>query len=426
MKTQANSESQQSGKQPAEQPSGEQRTVLLLQGLSGPLFQKLGEGLIRAGHRVHKINFNGGDRIYWRLPGGVDYRGNQEQWPGFLSAFITEHGITDVMLFGDCRSYHIAATSVCRALNVRVYVFEEGYVRPDWVTMEEGGVNGHSQLPKNPQWYRETAAALPPIPPHQRVLSSFRRRAVEGIIYNAADLLTRWYYPNWHNHRPWHPLVEAMGWSRKLLTKKKREAQATVLLNRLEVLTEPYFLFPMQLDSDAQIRIHSPFAGIADALKLVITSFSMHAPANARLVVKEHPLDNGVRDWALATQDFARMCGVEDRVTYVAGGDIETMAARAKGVVTVNSTSGTLALAKGVPVKVLGQAVYDIPDITFQQPLEMFWNDPPPPDAETFLAFQRVLIERCLIPGGFFSEPALEKVVEHAVARFERRSGDPI
>ena len=41
------------------------------------------------------------------------------------------------------------------------------------------------------------------------------------------------------------------------------------------------------------------------------------------------------------------------------------------------------------------------------------------PDMETFGAFRRVLIERCLIPGGFFSEEALDKVVRHAVARFE-------
>ena len=43
---------------------------------------------------------------------------------------------------------------------------EEGYVRPDWVTFEAGGVNGHSTLPRDPQWYLETAASLPPVPTH--------------------------------------------------------------------------------------------------------------------------------------------------------------------------------------------------------------------------------------------------------------------
>jgi capsular polysaccharide export protein len=400
---------------------GEERRVLLLQGLMGPLFRRLGQGLIRAGHKVYKVNFNGGDRLFWRLPGGIDYCGSLEAWPQVLEDLIAEHGITDVALFGDCRDHHLAATRVCRQLEVPVHVFEEGYVRPDWVTLELGGVNGHSLLPRDPVWYRETAAALPPVPAHSQVPSSFRRRAIEGLAYNVADVLTRWHYPHWTNHRPWHPLVEGMGWVRKLRRRKDREAASHRLLARLEATGEPYFLFPLQLDSDAQIRLHSPFAGIADALRLVIGSFAAHAPADVRLVVKEHPLDNGVRDWQQETADMAALFEVGDRVDYVPWGDIVPVTRRARGMVTINSTSGTLGLAMGVPVVALGHAVYDVPDITYQAGLDAFWQAPVAPDATTFAAFRRVLIERCLIPGGFFSEEALDKVVRHAIARFEGR-----
>jgi capsular polysaccharide export protein len=268
---------------------------------------------------------------------------------------VRQHHVTDVMLFGDCRDYHMAARDVCRALGVRVYVFEEGYVRPDWVAMEEGGVNGHSSLPRDPDYYRRTAALLPPVPPHNRVMSSFRRRALEGLAYNAADVLSRWHYPHWNNHRPWHPIVEGMGWLRKLWRKSQRDAEDARLIARLEQSVAPYFLFPLQLDSDAQIRVHSPFVGIADALKTVIQSFAAHAPADVRLVVKEHPLDNGVFDWEQVTVTIAAKFGVTDRVDFLAGGDIESIASRARGMVTINSTSGTFALAAGVPVVVLGK-----------------------------------------------------------------------
>ncbi len=398
------------------------RTVLLLQGLMGPLFRRLGQELIRTGHQVHKINFNGGDRLFWRLPNGIDYRGSLAAWPEALDRVIRERGITDVVLFGDCRDHHIAAIRVCRERDVPVHVFEEGYIRPDWVTLELGGVNGHSSLPRDPVWYRETAAALPPVPPHDQVPSSFRRRAAEGLLYNIGDVFTRWYYPHWTNHRPWHPLVEGMGWMRKLRRRKEREASAARLMARLETSAEPYFLFPLQLDSDAQIRLHSPFAGIADALLRVIGSFAAHAPAEMRLVVKEHPLDNGVRDWRQETADMAAQFGVADRIDYLPWGDIVPVTRRARGVVTINSTSGTFALAEGLPVVALGQAVYDIPDITFQGGLDAFWQNPVAPDVATFAAFRRVLIERCLIPGGFFSEQALDKVVRHAIARFEGQS----
>lgn len=397
------------------------RSVLLLQGLMGPLFRRLGQGLIRAGHRVHKVNFNGGDRAFWRLPGGIDYRGSKADWPDALRGLIRQHEVTDVMLFGDCRDHHMVARDVCRELGIRVHVFEEGYVRPDWVTMEEGGVNGHSSLPRDPAYYRQAAALLTPVPPHARVHSSFLRRALEGLAYNAADVLTRWRYPHWDNHRPWHPLVEGMGWMRKLWRKKEREAAGAQLLERLQTTGAPYFLFPLQLDSDAQIRIHSPFVGIADALKTVIQSFAAHAPPDVRLLVKEHPLDNGVRDWEQVTADIAAKFKVAGRVDYLVGGDIEAISAGSRGMVTINSTTGTLGLALGGPVVVLGDAIYDMPDITFQDGLDAFWQRPSPPDPETFAAWRRVLIERCLIPGGFFSDAALDKVVKHAIARFEGR-----
>lgn len=408
---------------PAEPPA--QRSVLLLQGLMGPLFRRLGQGLIQAGHRVHKVNFNGGDRAFWRLPGGIEYRGSLEAWPDALDAMLVEHGITDVVLFGDCRDHHLAAKPVIRARGIPVHVFEEGYIRPDWVTLEQGGVNGHSLLPRDPQWYLDTAATLPPVPEHRQVPSSFRRRALEGLLYNAADVFTRWHYPHWNNHRPWHPLVEGMGWARKLRRRKQREADAAELMARLSAAPGSYFLFPLQLDSDAQIRLHSPFAGILPALQLIIASFAAHAPVDTRLVVKEHPLDNGVRDWRQETADMAARYGVADRVDYLGWGDIVPVARDSRGMVTVNSTSGTLGLAVGIPVIALGHAVYDIAGITCQDGLDAFWISPTPPDPATFAAFRRVLIDRCLIPGGFFSEEALDKVVRHAIARFEGRSIAP-
>lgn len=397
------------------------RNVLLLQGLMGRLFRRVGQALRRSGYGVYKVNFNGGDRLFWRLPNGIDYRGNLEEWPNALTGLIREHDITDVMLFGDCRPLHMAAIGTCRELGIPVHVFEEGYIRPDWVTFEAGGVNGHSSLPRDPDWYRAEAAALPPVPEHHQVPSSFRRRALEAIAYNAADVFTRWRYPYWKNHRPWHPLVEAVGWIRRLQRRSEAAAQARELTSRLEQRGEPYVLFPLQLDSDAQIRLHSSFAGVADALRLVIRSFADHAPPSLRLVVKEHPLDNGVRDWRGETAALASLHGVADRVDFMETGDIVPVARQARGMVTINSTSGTLALALGVPVIVLGQAVYDIASVTFQGQLDKFWADPGQPDAETFAAFRRVLIDRCLVPGGFFSEEALAQVTQGVVARLGNR-----
>ena len=62
------------------------------------------------------------------------------------------------------------AIAVARRLRVAVYVFEEGYLRPDYVTLEPGGVNAASALPREPGFYLAQAASQParPAPTRQR------------------------------------------------------------------------------------------------------------------------------------------------------------------------------------------------------------------------------------------------------------------
>ncbi|MBS1063287.1 capsule biosynthesis protein [Gluconobacter wancherniae] len=403
-------------------PLGVQRNILLLQGLMGPFFRLIGRELRRRGYGVWKVNFNGGDRLFWRLPGGIDFTGRANEWPDTLAKIIVEHDITDVMLFGDCRPLHSAAIAVCTRLHIPVHVFEEGYLRPDWVTFELGGVNGNSTLSRDPNYYRRQAQELPPASPHVPVASSFRTRALQGLAYNTADLLARWHYPHWNNYRPWHPLTEGIGWLRKLIAGNERRARSQQALENLRASGSPYMLFPLQLDADAQVRLHSSFSGMAEAIRTVIASFAAYAPNGMVLAIKEHPLDNNVRNWRHEVAMQAAAYGVADRVDYFETGDITDLVKTATGVITINSTTGTLALAEGKPVITLGSAVYDIPGITFQGALSAFWSAPGQPDKETFNAYRRVLIDRCLIPGGFFSDEGMHQLVSSAIDRLTRHS----
>ncbi|MCQ9155613.1 capsule biosynthesis protein [Acidomonas methanolica] len=399
------------------------RNFLFLQGLMGPFFERVGARLRRDGYGVYKVNFNGGDWWYWAHPGAINYRGDARQWPATLRRIIASRKITDVLLFGDCRPLHRTALEICKELHLPVHVFEEGYLRPDWVTLELGGVNGHSTLPRDPDYYLRTAAMLPPAGKHFPVPSSFRRRAFEGVIYNAADLLSRGiYFNNWTTHRPWHPVREGIGWLRKIGRGKGARSRSTALEAKLKTLDGRYVLFPLQLDADAQVRMHSDFADIAEAITTVISSFAAHAPVDLRLVIKEHPLDNGVKDWKGLVAEISARCGVAGRVDYMEAGDIAAIVCQARGVVTINSTTGTLSVACGVPTITLGRAVYNIDGITHQGSLDTFWTAPTPPDPAVFGAFQRVLVHSCLVPGGFFSDEALETLVSAAIERLERHA----
>jgi capsular polysaccharide export protein len=394
------------------------RRVLFLQGPASSFFSHLGVVLARRGHAVHRINFHGGDQVFWQLPDAVNYRGRDRNWAAFLERMILQRGITDIILFGDCRPRHSVAVAVARRLQILVHVFEEGYIRPNWVTLEVGGVNGHSGLSRDPDWYRKIAADLPDVPEQGTVPSSFARRAREDLAYNFGYMVLGWSFPFYRTHRPWHPLVEYGGWCRRLVRRRLTRGRIATEVAAVAALGD-FYVFPLQLDCDSQVRLHSRTGGIAPAIDTVLASFANNAPAGAALVVKEHPLDNGLRDWRREVAAAAARHGVSGRVFFVEDGDLAEMARMARGMVTINSTSATLALAVGVPVIALGHAVYDIPGLTFQGTLEMFWENATPPDVELYAAFRRVLVHRCLVRGGFFSDEACAMLGEAAMARIE-------
>lgn len=398
--------------------AGERRRFLFLQGPHGTYFARLGGALSALGHDVFRINLCGGDRIDWP-EAAVDFRGTLQNWPVFFDDFIVDHEITDVVLFGDCRPHHSSAHGMAKIRGLRVHVLEEGYIRPDYVTLEEGGVNGHSRMPRDPTWFRAEASRLPPEPEREPVPSSFRRRAKETIRHLAATMLLAPAYPFYRTHRPNHPLVEAAGWGLWSATQTRERRLSQITLDKIvsEREDHPIFLAPLQLNSDYQLRVHSPFDDMRAALRFIIKSFARTAPAHSRLLVKRHPLDNGLVPWRRITRKLARRYGVEDRIFYISDGDIAKLLPIMTGAVMVNSTVGTLALNEGVPVAVLGHAVYDVAGVVHRGALDDFWSAPPVPDAALWAAVRRVFVNRSLVHGGFLSEEGLAMLVENAVPR---------
>ena len=80
-------------------------------------FDRLGRALLARGHRVHRINLHFGDRLFWRLPATI-IRGRLEDWRDFLADLLDRHQITDLVLHGDRRPYHIIAAEEARARGI--------------------------------------------------------------------------------------------------------------------------------------------------------------------------------------------------------------------------------------------------------------------------------------------------------------------
>ena len=374
------------------------------------------------GARVLRINLNGGDEHDWPATApdtdGVTslcYRGRPAHWPTYIDHFMRTRMITDLVLFGDCRPMHLAAHRLARLAGIRVHVFEEGYIRPNWLTLERDGVNGHSSLPRTRTEIMAAAKGLPMPPQLPQIGADLGRRVADTWAYFRHMVWASPRYPFHRSHRAGSILAEGLGWLWHKVNQRRtlRQSQAAIAA----ITNKRYFLFPLQLSTDYQIRVHSPFSSMRQAAEYVLESFAAHAPPDACLVIKEHPLDFGFFNWESFVTHAERRYGMEGRLFHLAGGDLRALSARALGMVVVNSTSATFALADGVPVMALSTAVYAIDGLVHQGTLDTFWTGPTPPDPKVWDAFTRVLHSRCLVRGGLGSEASIAILVENALAR---------
>lgn len=402
------------------------RKILLLQGPMGPFFWWLSRKLRRRGAIVTKINFNLGDLLFYPLR-SILYREPPANWPLYLETVLRERGIEEIALFGDCRPYHRIAIEVARRLGVRVLVFEEGYLRPHWITLEEGGVNGNSPVPDDPAFYR----GQPPSPPTEvRTFSHpFGRMAIFSCLYALAEACGSELFPGYKHHRTLKPWHEAFFWLRSAYRRRRHKVNSKLVKRRCKgPLSKNYFLLPLQVRNDAQILHHSPFVDIESLLKVILDSFANHAPKDLFLVIKHHPMDRGYSDYSTIIKSLSRSRGVYDRVIYTWDSHLPTILSNALGVVTANSTVGLQALYHKTPVKVLGKAIYDIPGLTCSEDLDRYWSNPTRPDPVLYQRFREYLLATNQVNGSFAYPPTKviletwEKLPEVETGQVQRRS----
>ncbi len=347
------------------------KRICLLQGPMGPFFYKLAKYLKSRNNQVYKINFNGGDWLFYPNH-SINFLSSIKEWPSFLENTLNQLNIDIIILFGDCRLMHLIAREIAHKKGIKIIVFEEGYVRPNYITMEEFGVNNYSSLPRNPDFYLEQP--LREIESPQNVTNRFFYGTLWAILYYLSSALLRRWFRHYKHHRPLN-LLEIAPWIRSFWRKgmyavKERGIHAELV----STLSGKYFLVPLQVHNDAQLFYHSQYNSIEQFIREIINSFATCAPLDTYLVIKHHPMDRGYRDYSNMLQSLADSYKVNGRLYYIHDRHLPTLLKHAKGVVLINSTVGLSALYHDVPLKVCGRAVYDMAGLTFTGTLNDFWQ----------------------------------------------------
>lgn len=366
--------------------------VLMLQGPIGPLFLRLQSYLRSRGAEVRKVNFNGGD-VLFHPNAHYCYRGALAEWAGAFAAYLDEFEPSVVLLFGDCRPYHRDAIQVCTARGLPVLVFEEGYFRPDYLTVEPGGANGNSDLVRLRPEDLESEIDTWKVPKPAAARATIRGPAC--VAYYLACRLAWPVFARYVHHRKLSVTSEALAWMRWGV-RRLRDAingRSDQLATLCEThLRKRYFLAAMQVHYDSQVVYHSPHGSVRRFIEHVLTSFADHALPDDHLVFKPHPHDIGYQDFGVLVHQLAARMGIRHRVHYLQWAHMPTLLKNAKGLVTLNSTSGISSLHHGTPVKVLGKAVYDLKGLTHQGSLDEFWRRPEPVDDSLYERYRSFVV----------------------------------
>lgn len=393
------------------------RSFLFLQGPISPFFSWIANDLERGGHAIHSIVLSIGDRLFWRRRSGVGYRGKLENWGRFVEDFIDQNKITDLILLGEQRDYHRIAIDIAKKRNCRIIVTDFGYLRPDWITLELDGMSAASHFPRLPEEIRALAGDTPPLDIKKIYIDNFWQMVRWDMLYHLSNYFLWWLYPHYRSHKFENPVLVYLGTGWRLLTASFKAKRVNRLIADIIREKTPYFVFPLQMAHDFQLRVYSHFSSQKEAIEQVICSFANHAHNHARLLIKIHPWDNGLINWESCIRQSSANHGVFERVDYIDGGSLDEMVQPASGMVTINSTSGLTALRHDCPVMVLGEAIYDVDGLTFQGDLDAFWKNATPPDPELLDDYLRAMASTILIRGVFYARPGLDAAVKAAVSR---------
>lgn len=397
-----------------------ERHFLFVTAPFGAFSRELAARLREEGARCSRVLLNGGDVLDWGLSHARAYLGPLEGWADWLSDTVRRERVTDLVLYGDCNPYCAQAKQVAADLGLRTHIFEQGYFRPFWITLEREGVNANSRLRRDPELFRKLDLA--PAPPGPVWLAPLTPPAVRRIFaYHVALGLL---HPAFSRYRP--PYVysahrQMAGHVRRYLAQRFTRWRARQELAQALAQPGPIFVALLQRPGDSQLMRHSPFRTMADFIRRVVKSFAAFAPAEAHLIFKSHPLDPGLEPHGDVIAQATAEAGVADRIRFVDDGDLSELLGRVSGVVTINSTSGLSALELGRPTVVLGKAIYDLPGLTHQRGLDVFWTSPEAPDPALFEAFRRLEMARTQINGAYATRRGVKLAAPEAARRMLAR-----
>lgn len=416
--------SEGSGADPVEpqgSPDGRRR-ILLLQGPVGPFFSRLQAVLESGNHDVRRVCFHAGDGVFAPRRNKIRFAGGVDEWRDWIRDYLSVARIDCIVLFGAERPAHRIARAAAQLQGIRVISLEEGYLRPGFVTIEEGGNNAGSPIAGRPPPpdFDAGIAAVPPATDYR----GLRAMCWYSTVHYALRTLSQTRRRRELFHRRFSALPEVFRWARngwrRILHANRN---FTAIQKLLEHHDARYFLVPLQVAADTNLQVAAAGWTSERLIAETLSSFARHAGQQTRLVFKIHPLERGHASHAPLIRATAAQLGVAERVDVIDTGSLGLLARHAAGMITINSTSGLSAIHHGIPLLVIGRAIYANPRLAIcangAPDFDTFWTAQHVASAAERRNYLAWLRQEALAPGDFYAADGIERACEAVLARLD-------
>ncbi len=321
----------------------------------------------------------------------------------FLKNFILKKKIKHIFMYGNVLIPHKQCLELVDELkkegnNIRTHIFELGYLRPNFITLEERGVNYTSSLIQEKIFYSKQ---IPynnfPIPKKH----IFRFRKIWKAITFISHCLTE--YQIVESEHKLQPRPSFLYFQLKGFFLKYYFKFSEYKLKKKVFTKKPFFLVILQVSTDSQITSGSMIKNNCDFIYKVIKDFSSTKLNEVNLVFKHHPRDRGYTNYSKEIEKTSKKFNLRNNVFYIHDYFLSKIFKnpRCKGTVLINSTVGYQSLYHSIPVKALGKSPFNIDGLSDQKNLASFFKNPNYVDKLLFNKFYKYVLERSQINGNF-------------------------
>jgi capsular polysaccharide export protein len=278
------------------------------------------------------------ERAAWACNGAAEFQqafSHAVEW--FKARFLAER-IELCLAFSDARPFSQAALIAAQAVGVVCLFFERGAFRYRSASLSTQGLNARFDLRRARRGAPITGLTAKTLPPRRPTEPWLRARFLWFMLVNGI-VCSRDRSRSAMQHKRYHPF----NYARIALSQFLSEHPALQRGRADAAPRGPCVLLPLQLQTDSQFVMHSPFAHNQALIDFVVPRVRAALP-DAEVIVKRHPMD--VRSYRLP--EGARFID----------GNLAHWIPQARAIVCLNSAAGFEAAIRGKTVLCFGASFY--------------------------------------------------------------------